>query len=75
MVTLLIPSGAVTVRVPVVVSVVSPIVVKPFSNTVAWPVAPALPSTGTIAGAPSVTPLMMMVSCAVSVAVSGSLRV
>ena len=59
------PSGALTVMVPVVVSLVSPPLVRPCSLTVAWPVAPPLPSTGTMLGTPSVLQLMVMVSVAV----------
>ena len=75
MVTLLMPSGAFTLMAPVVVSVVSPAEVRPASFTVAWPVAPALPSVALIAGAPSVAPLMVMVSVLLAVEVPGSVIV
>ena len=70
------PSGAVTVSVPVVVSVLSPTFTRPFSYTSACPVTAApLPSTGVITGAPSVTPLMVMVSVVVLVSPSASVMV
>ena len=69
------PSGALTVIVPVVVSLVSPPLVRPCSLTVAWPVAPPLPSTGTMLGTPSVLPLMVMTSVAVLASPSASVIV
>ena len=76
MVTLTMPSPAVTVIVPVVVSVVPPVGVKPLSYTVAWPVAaPPFPSTGRICGAPSVWPLIVMVSVLLAESNPGSVMV
>ncbi|MPN41108.1 hypothetical protein SDC9_188649 [bioreactor metagenome] len=74
-VTLLRPSGAVTVIVPLVLSEVFATVIRPISLTVAWPVAAPLPSTGVMLGTPSVRPLMVMVSVAVVVLPSPSVRV
>ena len=75
MTTLARPSGALTVIVPVVVSLVSPPLVRPCSLTVAWPVTAPLPSTGTMLGGPSVLPLMVMVSTAVLASPSASVIV
>ena len=60
---------------PVVVSLVLPTVSRPSSLTVAWPVAPPLPSTGTMVGTPSEAPLMVMDSVAVVVSPSPSVMV
>ncbi len=63
--TLVRPSGLPTLIVPMVLSLGSPRLVSPPSRTLAWPVALALPSTGTMLGPPSVVPLMVIVSVVV----------
>ena len=78
MVTSFRPSGAVTVRLPVVVSLLvaaSLPPLRPDSWTVASPVAPPLPSTGVICGAPSVWPLMVIVSVLDAERLPGSVMV
>ena len=69
------PSSADNVTVPAWVSDVSPAVVRPASLTVTSPVATPLPSTGVIVGAPSVTPLIVMVNVVLLVSPSVSVMV
>ena len=56
------PSPATMVTLPVLLSLVSTVLVRPLSSTSIWPAAPPLPSTAPIDGAPSVCPLIVIVN-------------